>query len=68
MNGGPMAAAILERRGGMLFYGFITFRECGIPWVIGVPGATVAIHTGDKLMVDGFFGIFTVKKARNIDA
>jgi hypothetical protein len=33
-----------------------------------VPEAAVAIHTGDKLTVDGFLGIVTVEKARDAEA
>ena len=64
----PMAAAIVERRGGMLIHGAIIAREYGIPCVTGVPEATAAIHTGDKLTVDGFRGIVTVEKARDAAA
>ncbi|MFP4226790.1 MAG: PEP-utilizing enzyme [Desulfobacterales bacterium] len=64
----PMAAAIVERRGGMLIHGAIIAREYGIPCVTGVPDATVAIHTGDKLTVDGFLGIVTVGKVRDATA
>ena len=64
----PMAAAIVERRGGMLIHGAIIAREYGIPCVTGVPQATVMIHTGDKLTVDGFLGIVTVEKARDAAA
>ena len=64
----PMAAAIVERRGGMLIHGAIIAREYGIPCVTGVPEAAVAIHTGDKLTVDGFLGIVTVEKAGDPDA
>jgi len=63
----PMAAAIVERRGGMLIHGAIIAREYGIPCVTGVPQATVMIHTGEKLTVDGFLGIVTVEKARDAE-
>ena len=33
----PLAAAIVERRGGMLIHGAIIAREYGIPCVTGVP-------------------------------
>ena len=58
----PMAAAIVERRGGMLIHGAIIAREYGIPCVTGVPDAIVAIHTGDDLIVDGFLGIVTIRR------
>lgn len=58
----PMAAAIVERRGGMLIHGAIIAREYGIPCVTGVPDAAAAIHTGDQLTVDGFLGIVTIRR------
>jgi phosphoenolpyruvate synthase/pyruvate phosphate dikinase len=36
----PLAAGIVERRGGMLIHGAIIAREYGIPCVTGVPAAT----------------------------
>ncbi|MEJ5330993.1 MAG: PEP/pyruvate-binding domain-containing protein [Desulfobaccales bacterium] len=53
----PLAAGIVERRGGMLIHGSIIAREYGIPCVTGVPRATRLIHTGDPLTVDGYLGI-----------
>jgi pyruvate,water dikinase len=35
----PLAAGIVERRGGMLIHGAIVAREYGIPCVTGVPQA-----------------------------
>jgi phosphohistidine swiveling domain-containing protein len=56
----PLAAAIVERRGGMLIHGSIIAREYGIPCVTGVPNATVLIQTGNIVTVDGYLGIVTV--------
>jgi pyruvate,water dikinase len=56
----PLAAAGVERRGGMLVHGAIIAREYGLPCVTGVPDATLEIHTGDLLTVDGFLGIVVV--------
>jgi pyruvate,water dikinase len=53
----PLAAAIVERRGGMLIHGAIIAREYGIPCVTGVPQATGLISTGDTVTVDGYLGI-----------
>ena len=52
----PLAAAIVESRGGMLVHGAIIAREYGLPCVTGVIGATDSIHSGDLLLVDGFKG------------
>ncbi len=56
----PLAAAIVERRGGMLIHGAIIAREYGIPCVTGVPEAVRRIRTGEPLAVDGYLGIVTV--------
>ncbi|MBT8346276.1 MAG: hypothetical protein KJO28_08215 [Desulfofustis sp.] len=57
----PLAAAIIERRGGMLIHGAIIAREYGIPCITGVAQATDYIATGDEVIVDGYLGICTVK-------
>ena len=56
----PLAAGIVERRGGMLIHGAIIAREYGIPCVTGVPAATEVILTGDTVTVDGFLGIVII--------
>lgn len=55
----PLAAAIVERRGGMLVHGAIIAREYGLPCVTGIPRATEVIADGDEITVDGFFGLVT---------
>ncbi len=57
----PLAGAIVERRGGMLIHGAIIAREYGIPCVTGISHATELIHTGDRVSVDGYLGILTIK-------
>ena len=56
----PMAAAVVERRGGMLIHGAIIAREYGLPCVTGVPDVNTLIATGDRVTVDGYLGIVTV--------
>jgi pyruvate,water dikinase len=56
----PLAAGIVERRGGMLIHGSIIAREYGIPCVTGIPQATSLIHTGDSVTVDGYLGIVII--------
>lgn len=56
----PLAAAIVERRGGMLIHGSIIAREDGIPCVTGVPNAVDVMNAGDLITVDGFLGIVTI--------
>ncbi len=60
----PLAAGIVERRGGMLIHGAIIAREYGLPCVTGVPDATALVRTGDAVTVDGFLGIVTVDRAQ----
>jgi pyruvate,water dikinase len=56
----PLAAGVVERRGGMLIHGAIIAREYGIACVTGVPDAVTLIHNGDEVTVDGYLGIVTV--------
>ena len=56
----PLAAGIVERRGGMLIHGAIIAREYGLPCVTGVPRATELIRTGDRVTVDGYLGIVVI--------
>jgi pyruvate,water dikinase len=56
----PLAAAVVERRGGMLIHGAIIAREYGLPCVTGVPDAIDLIQTDDEVTVDGYLGIVTV--------
>ena len=56
----PLAAGVIERRGGMLIHGAIIAREYGLPCVTGIPNATSLILTGDEVTVDGYLGIVTI--------
>ena len=56
----PLAAGIVERRGGMLIHGAIIAREYGLPCVTGVAGATTRIRNGQVVTVDGYLGIVTI--------
>jgi pyruvate,water dikinase len=58
----PLAAGIVERRGGMLIHGAIIAREYGLPCVTGAPRAVDLIRTGDRLTVDGYLGIVTIAR------
>jgi pyruvate,water dikinase len=56
----PLAAAIVERRGGMLIHGAIIARELGIPCVNGVSRALSDVPDGELVTVDGDLGLVTV--------
>ena len=55
-----LAAAIAERRGGMLIHGAIIARELGIPCVNGVSDAILETDDGEIVTVDGHLGIVTI--------
>ncbi|VEN74339.1 Pyruvate, water dikinase [Candidatus Desulfarcum epimagneticum] len=55
----PLAAAVVEERGGMLIHGAIIARERGLPCVTGALDAASLIQTGDRVTVDGYLGIVT---------
>jgi pyruvate,water dikinase len=52
-----VAAAVVTELGGPLSHAAVVAREYGIPAVVNVAGATVAIRTGDRLRVDGDRGV-----------
>ncbi len=52
-----VAAAVVTELGGPLSHASIVAREYGIPAVVNVAGATLAIRTGDRLRVDGDRGV-----------
>lgn len=52
----PLAAAVVEERGGMLIHGAIIAREYGLPCVTGARGIMAALRGGERLVVDGFRG------------
>jgi phosphoenolpyruvate synthase/pyruvate phosphate dikinase len=55
----PLAAAVVEERGGMLIHGAIIAREYGLPCITGAPDIMQLIQTGDRVTVDGYLGIIT---------
>jgi len=52
-----MVKGLVIERGGMLSHGAIIAREYGIPAVVGVPGATRRIASGEQVRVDGDHGV-----------
>ena len=51
------AGALVMEMGGMMSHGSIVAREYGIPAVVGVPGATASITSGQVVTVDGERGL-----------
>jgi pyruvate,water dikinase len=60
----PIAAGIVERRGGMLIHGAIIAREYGLPCITGVSDAVDLINTGQNITVDGYLGIITINRGK----
>jgi pyruvate,water dikinase len=63
----PLAAGIVERRGGMLIHGAIIAREYGLPCVTGVSDAADLIKNGQEIVVDGYLGIVTINRGKSIN-
>ena len=56
----PRAAAIVTDVGAPLSHAAIVARELGIPAVVGCGNATMRLHTGDRIRVDGGHGTVEV--------
>ncbi|WP_327086308.1 PEP-utilizing enzyme [Nonomuraea sp. NBC_01738] len=56
----PRAAAVVTDMGAPLSHASIVARELGIPAVVGTGNATVRIHDGDRIRVDGARGTVEV--------
>jgi phosphohistidine swiveling domain-containing protein len=56
----PRAAAIVTDVGAPLSHAAIVARELGIPAVVGCGNATMRLHTGDRVCVDGGRGIVEI--------
>jgi pyruvate,water dikinase len=50
------AGALVMELGGIMSHGSVVAREYGIPAVVGVPGATNLLKTGQRVRVDGESG------------
>ena len=54
------AGGLVMEMGGANSHGAVVAREYGIPAVVGVPGATARIVTGQKITVDGSAGTVSI--------
>src|SRR5690606_25829206 len=52
----PLAAGLLVERGSALSHSAVVARELGIPCIVGLPGLTRRVRTGDALRMDGGSG------------
>ena len=56
----PIAGAVVTEQGGLISHTALMARELGLPAVVGVAGATVAIPDGAKVVVDPTTGVVRV--------
>lgn len=61
----PRAAAVVTDVGAPLSHAAIVARELGIPAVVGCGNATMRLHTGDRVRVDGGRGTVEVLAVRD---
>jgi pyruvate,water dikinase len=54
------AGGLVMEMGGSMSHGSVVAREYGIPAVVGVPGATERITTGQLITVDGSNGVVVI--------
>ena len=57
-----VAAGLVTELGGPLSHAAIVAREFGVPSVVNVTGATLAIRTGDRVRVDGDHGVVVLTR------
>ncbi|MFL6025693.1 MAG: PEP/pyruvate-binding domain-containing protein [Friedmanniella sp.] len=62
----PRAAAVVTDVGAPLSHAAIVARELGIPAVVGCGNATMRLHTGDRVRVDGAAGTVDVLEAAEL--
>ena len=64
----PRAAAVVTDLGAPLSHASIVARELGIPAVVGTGNATMRLHDGDHVRVDGERGAVEVLRERGAAA
>jgi pyruvate,water dikinase len=57
-----IASAVITEVGGILSHGAIVAREYGIPAVMSVAGATLLLHDGQRITVDGNKGLIYLEQ------
>jgi pyruvate,water dikinase len=55
------AGGLVMEMGGSMSHGAVVAREYGIPAVVGVPGATARITTGQRITVNGAAGTIAIE-------
>lgn len=64
----PSAIGLIIERGSVLSHSAIVARELGLPAIVGVPGATKVLETGDWVEMDGASGIITKLEKAQTDS
>lgn len=59
------AAGLVTEVGGLMTHGSVVAREYGIPAVVGVPGATTRLATGQRIRIDGTRGVIELIEVVN---
>lgn len=62
----PRTAAVVTDVGAPLSHAAIVACELGIPAVVGCGNATMRLHTGDRVRVDGAAGNVEIVKAHDL--
>ena len=56
----PSVSGLLIERGSILSHSAIVAREMGIPTIVGIPGLTSLLKTGQRVTMDGTTGVVEV--------
>jgi pyruvate,water dikinase len=56
----PSVSGLLIERGSILSHSAIVAREMGIPTIVGIPGLTARLCTGDVVRMDGSSGVVVI--------
>jgi pyruvate,water dikinase len=63
----PAISGLLIERGSILSHSAIVAREMGIPTIVGIPGLTAALETGDFVTMDGAAGTVVMVGSSKIE-
>jgi len=61
----PSASGVLIERGSILSHSAIVAREMGIPTIVGIPGLTSALQTGQQVRMNGAQGTVEIIEESN---
>jgi pyruvate,water dikinase len=64
----PVASGLLIERGSILSHSAIVAREMGLPTIVGIPGLTATLETGQRVTMDGSAGTVRIETAAGTPA